>query len=743
MAKLILLLCFLPSLFLYAQTPNFDFEQRTADGKPTGWNRFGSQLGPFVLDSTIRHSGRYALRLSDNVKGAFQASDWRIPVTFRGKTITLTGYVKTEQTGQEPDAFAGLWLRIDGEAGPIEFDNMQKRGLRGSIDWKAYTITLPLPEQAVMIHVGGLLSGSGTAWFDDFTLMVDGKPFDKAPAKVVKLAKAEIDTVFNQGSGINLTTLTAQQIENLTLLGKIWGFVKYYHPSVADGNHNIDAKLFRIMPAMLKSTSMSQRSDALLKWLSTFGPIPSNRPKQPDTSKAVHKPDLAWLTNGKLLNSALRTQLEAIHLAHRPDKHFYIGMASQVGNPEFKHEVSYRQMQTPDAGYRLLALYRFWNVIQYFFPYKHLIGEDWNNVLTEFVPKFVSANDSLSYRLATLALIGRIHDTHANLWGDRIVRNEYKGTYFAPVQVRFVENQFVVTNFYNDSLGKASGLLRGDVIKSIDNVPTQTLIQQRRLYYPASNEPTRLRDISRDLLMGHASTAKLDIDRDGKPLTLTLKRYKAGQARFNERIDYSSFPKDSCYQLLHPDIGYLFLGNVKADKLPPIMRLFKDTKGLVIDLRCYPSEFVVFSLGKYLTTPTPFVKFTGGSIQNPGLFTWIESLKVGQRGVDNAYKGKVIILVNELTQSQAEYTTMAFQQAPGAVVLGSTTAAADGNVSPFELPGGLRTMISGIGVNYPDGRETQRIGVSVDIEMHPTRKGIQEGRDELLDKAVLLIRDGK
>jgi C-terminal processing protease CtpA/Prc len=150
----------------------------------------------------------------------------------------------------------------------------------------------------------------------------------------------------------------------------------------------------------------------------------------------------------------------------------------------------------------------------------------------------------------------------------------------------------------------------------------------------------------------------------------------------------------------------------------------------------------VFSLGRYLTQPTPFVKFTGGSVQTPGHFTWSELLKVGESNVSGAYGGKVVVLVNESTQSQAEYTTMAFRRAPGALVIGITTAAADGNVSAFELPGGRRTMVSGIGVNYPDGRETQRVGVGVDIEVNPTRKGIQQGRDELLEKAAALIRAG-
>jgi C-terminal processing protease CtpA/Prc len=139
-----------------------------------------------------------------------------------------------------------------------------------------------------------------------------------------------------------------------------------------------------------------------------------------------------------------------------------------------------------------------------------------------------------------------------------------------------------------------------------------------------------------------------------------------------------------------------------------------------------------------MPTATPFVKFSKGNIQFPGLFTYMEALKVGG---DNPgyYKGKVVILVNEITQSQAEYTTMALRVAPRAVVIGSTTAGADGNVSDFFLPGGIRTMISGLGVYYPDGRETQRIGIVPNIVVRPTIKGIREGRDELVEKGVALI----
>jgi C-terminal processing protease CtpA/Prc len=159
-------------------------------------------------------------------------------------------------------------------------------------------------------------------------------------------------------------------------------------------------------------------------------------------------------------------------------------------------------------------------------------------------------------------------------------------------------------------------------------------------------------------------------------------------------------------------------------------------RGLIIDLSCYPSQFIVYSLGEYLMPDsTSNVKFTKTSLKNPGLFTYNNTVKVGKNNKEY-FKGKVVTIVNERTQSQAEFITMALRVAPKAIVIGSTKAGADGNVSDFFLPGGIKTMISGIGVYYPAGKETQLIGIIPEIEVKPTIKEILEGRDELLEKAI-------
>ena len=54
---------------------------------------------------------------------------------------------------------------------------------------------------------------------------------------------------------------------------------------------------------------------------------------------------------------------------------------------------------------------------------------------------------------------------------------------------------------------------------------------------------------------------------------------------------------------------------------------------------------------------------------------------------------------------------------------------------------GLGTSISGIGIYYPDGTETQRVGIIPDIEIYPTIDGVSKGKDELLEKAIELINE--
>jgi hypothetical protein len=73
------------------------------------------------------------------------------------------------------------------------------------------------------------------------------------------------------------------------------------------------------------------------------------------------------------------------------------------------------------------------------------------------------------------------------------------------------------------------------------------------------------------------------------------------------------------------------------------------------------------------------------------------------------------------------------------ICVGFSKAGADGNSTSITLPGGLKTLLTGIGAYYPDGRETQRVGLRTNVPVCPTIVGLQQGRDELHERAVELI----
>ena len=134
--------------------------------------------------------------------------------------------------------------------------------------------------------------------------------------------------------------------------------------------------------------------------------------------------------------------------------------------------------------------------------------------------------------------------------------------------------------------------------------------------------------------------------------------------------------------------------------------------------------------------PGLFAQITIADLSNPGAFRWL-GRGPGQRAPPTARPDlKIVILVDELTQSNVEYAAMAFRSAPGVLLVGNTTAGADGNVSQILLPGDLSVQFTGIGIFYPDGRPTQRIGLVPDVQVTPTVAGIAAGRDEVLEEAL-------
>ena len=178
------------------------------------------------------------------------------------------------------------------------------------------------------------------------------------------------------------------------------------------------------------------------------------------------------------------------------------------------------------------------------------------------------------------------------------------------------------------------------------------------------------------------------------------------------------------------------------------MQTLPRTRALIIDLRTYPQnmDFTLTALISQSLRTEPVVawQMVHPTLALPGLFfrqeQWLyEGFEEGAERCTQPYKGRVILLVDEITQSNPEFQAMALQSCPQTLTIGSPTSGADGDIVWIPLPGQL-TSFSGVGTLYPDGTQTQTVGVRLDIEVLPTAEGLQAGRDEALERALELAR---
>lgn len=198
------------------------------------------------------------------------------------------------------------------------------------------------------------------------------------------------------------------------------------------------------------------------------------------------------------------------------------------------------------------------------------------------------------------------------------------------------------------------------------------------------------------------------------------------------------------------NIGYIDPSNLEQGDLEKLMKEFKNTDGLIVDLRYYPSTAITYLLNEYINPDQKvFASISFPNQAIPGAFCHQEmvsgsgTLKEQENDIRTfePYMGKVILLMDEGTQSQSEFTIMSLRQAPNTTVLGNPSIGADGNITIVKLPGTIQFPISGLGVYTPKEEQTQRCGLQPDVECYQTIDGILSGKDELIEKAIELIQE--
>ena len=729
---------------------NLDFEKVYFGNSPSRWNHvlnypFDTAKTHFSIDSNSVHSGRFSAKIEcKRQKNPYGSWYLDLPANYRGKKITLTGFIKTKNIRK---GYAGFYIRIDPNVGLV---NMLSNPITGTRDWKSYSISLDLnPRKTDKIQIGCYLNGIGTMWMDDLRLSVDSVPIEKLRPYSKFDSAAIKDDEFTNGSKIEKLFVTKSQIQDLKILGLIWGYVKYYHPKIATGEVNWDAELFRILPKILEAKGAEDRDECLYEWIDKLGPFETGKVISMDSTQIIMKPDLDWIIHSGF-SGKLQDLLVKLKTASRPEIHYY-GALGVYSGFQAQNENSYYGSNNwaggtkyVDCGTRILALYRFWNIIQYFYPYKNRIQGDWKNLLEEFLPKAIYSLNETEYWLVFRELCTLLEDNGTYPYG---APDSYLGNYLAPYNVEYLEDSPVITGYLPiHRLGTGTRSLDttlkiGDILLEINGKKVEDYFQERRKYEIGVNNTIKHIYFSKKIFRSNDSLIPVGFLREGKFLQKSIKAYpkfELGQTNYlQESRFYQNFP--------HGNIAYLSSGTFSRQTLSEVWKGIKHKKGLILDLRNRDSGFMDWNFinSLLIKQSKPLFIPSQVSLDIPGRITYgpIEYTGGPLAGLKKnlPFHGKIIILQNESTNRYGEIALMAFHLAPHSISIGSETGGETASLTTFVLPGNFPIIISGSGFYYPDKTSIPTSGIRPDIWVKPTIEGIKKGKDEVLEKAIELL----
>ncbi|ARS40301.1 hypothetical protein CA265_11810 [Sphingobacteriaceae bacterium GW460-11-11-14-LB5] len=187
----------------FTQFKNESFETKKDHSlAPSDWN-FTSVAGyTGQRDDSISHSGKSSFKLtgSDQIKAnTFQNVSQLIAYETKGfEQIQLSGYVKLKEVEQSLAFWCQVW---DKDNKMIGFENIQSQQpvLKGSSEWKQYSLRLSLPKETKKLYFGVYLMGKGTAWIDDFTIEKLDNPYSP-PSEEITRYISEVRKIIKENS---------------------------------------------------------------------------------------------------------------------------------------------------------------------------------------------------------------------------------------------------------------------------------------------------------------------------------------------------------------------------------------------------------------------------------------------------------------------------------------------------------------------------------------------------------------
>ncbi len=546
-----------------------------------------------------------------------------------------------------------------------------------------------------------------------------------------------------------LNAQSRKQVSQLVDLCNVWGNLKYFHPEIATGKHNWDSIAITSISKILNAKSNNIFGNEVDKMFEIAG---TNNAQEFVIDKSRHyytyrNINHSWIEKSKNLTTRQKEVLKFNYSHPFQGINYYAQPnPNDEGNIITPNEKPYDEMKMPNTEYRLLGLFRFWNVINYFYPYKYATDKPWEKVIGELIPEFIKAKDIVSYHKAVLKMSASIDDGHGGVFP--FIKESVAGKFSPPFYFQLVNNKAVVTKIIGENQYKDSTIVVGSVIEKIDGISVKKRLKEFWNYVPASNDGGKYRDLHSMVLNSKNSTAFLSgYNPKGKKFEVSVKLREANFLK--EFLDFYEMTSPITSKMIDNDIAYIFASNITKKNIDSVMLPLMKTKAIILDLRNYPNTLPSYKMADYfLSEPSFYSKQTRNDFRYPGLFIYENtnagsSVEMVGKTNSNSYKGKLILLVDYRTQSLPEFICLILKSYKNTFVVGSQTSGTDGNVTRMIFPGGYKIMFSGYGIYDVNGNETQRVGIPIDIPIKIKIENVQKKQDITLNKAIDFAKYGK
>lgn len=503
--------------------------------------------------------------------------------------------------------------------------------------------------------------------------------------------------------------------KKLELLSKVWGYTifktekKIAHP---------DRELLNLIKSSKIDESFDKFQKRVIQWHHKNFRFDLD---QSQTFREVFPKSFAWVQDTNLLSSSFsKYLLEFVPIYTKKGNPQYT-LKDFIPNFYYDKEFANTTDTLIEKGYYLLAGIKYWNIVNYFYPYATDSTMFWNNALQNIITNFDTISSYHSYYLTLLRTSKTLNDGHSRVYSSWASENLFK--YEIPFEVEVYEDFAIVSK-----IDTANGLIqKKDNITAINGVSISDHLKYWDALLSYSTRGWFLHTVRNYLFSSPDSIMNFTIVRNGREFNTNFSLTKGNLIK--------TLTSSTIYNLNKDSIGYIDLGNLQIHHIPALKKELEKAKAIIVDARKYPNS-TLLGLSSWLIDESKlFAYHTIADSKCIGNFQLDSSTTIPNR---DKYDGTVVLILDRSTISQGEFTAMAFIQSSNLITIGRRTAGSVGLTSTFFLPGDISCRISTSSVTFPNKQIVQRTGIKPDIDLSMNSEILLS--DEILGFAYKYIK---